>query len=433
MRMIDLIAKKRDHEVLTTEEINFIINEYTADRIPDYQVSALLMAIYLNGMTDAETSALAKAMLDSGEVLNLDLIPGIKVDKHSTGGVGDKISIPLAPLVASAGVKNPMISGRGLGHTGGTLDKLEAIPGYDVDETVDQFIKQVSEHGTAIISATKDVAPADRKIYALRDVTSTVESIPLIASSIMSKKLASGTNALVLDVKTGNGAFMKTEERARKLAETLVAIGRQNNVPCVAYLTDMNQPLGYAIGNANEIKESIAVLRGEGPEDVTELTLILGAEMLVLAGISKTTAQARAILEDHIKDGSALAAFKQLITDQGGDSSIVDHPEKLPQADGQVDVIAQASGYITAIETNELGLASVKIGGGRAKKDDIVDPAVGIMMHKKLGDAVKAGEPLATLYVNAEAPEEVQAQVLNSFTIGETKPELPPLIHEVIR
>lgn len=433
MRMIDLIAKKRDHEVLTTEEINFIINEYTADRIPDYQVSALLMAIYLNGMTDAETSALAKAMLDSGEVLNLDLIPGIKVDKHSTGGVGDKISIPLAPLVASAGVKNPMISGRGLGHTGGTLDKLEAIPGYDVDETVDQFIKQVSEHGTAIISATKDVAPADRKIYALRDVTSTVESIPLIASSIMSKKLASGTNALVLDVKTGNGAFMKTEERARKLAETLVAIGRQNNVPCVAYLTDMNQPLGYAIGNANEIKESIAVLRGEGPEDVTELTLILGAEMLVLAGISKTTDQARAILEDHIKDGSALAAFKQLITDQGGDASIVDHPEKLPQADGQVDVIAQASGYITAIETNELGLASVKIGGGRAKKDDIVDPAVGIMMHKKLGDAVKAGEPLATLYVNTEAPEEVQAQVLNSFTIGETKPELPPLIHEVIR
>lgn len=433
MRMIDLIAKKRDHEVLTTEEINFIINEYTADRIPDYQVSALLMAIYLNGMTDTETSALAKAMLDSGEVLNLDLIPGIKVDKHSTGGVGDKISIPLAPLVASAGVKNPMISGRGLGHTGGTLDKLEAIPGYDVDETVDQFIKQVSEHGTAIISATKDVAPADRKIYALRDVTSTVESIPLIASSIMSKKLASGTNALVLDVKTGNGAFMKTEERARKLAETLVAIGRQNNVPCVAYLTDMNQPLGYAIGNANEIKESIAVLRGEGPEDVTELTLILGAEMLVLAGISKTAAQARAILEDHIKDGSALAAFKQLITDQGGDASIVDHPEKLPQADGQVDVIAQASGYITAIETNELGLASVKIGGGRAKKDDIVDPAVGIMMHKKLGDAVKAGEPLATLYVNTEAPEEVQAQVLNSFTIGETKPELPPLIHEVIR
>ena len=320
MRMIDLIAKKRDHEVLTTEEINFIINEYTADRIPDYQVSALLMAIYLNGMTDAETSALAKAMLDSGEVLNLDLIPGIKVDKHSTGGVGDKISIPLAPLVASAGVKNPMISGRGLGHTGGTLDKLEAIPGYDVDETVDQFIKQVSEHGTAIISATKDVAPADRKIYALRDVTSTVESIPLIASSIMSKKLASGTNALVLDVKTGNGAFMKTEERARKLAETLVAIGRQNNVPCVAYLTDMNQPLGYAIGNANEIKESIAVLRGEGPEDVTELTLILGAEMLVLAGISKTTAQAHTILEDHIKDGSALAAFKQLITDQGGDA-----------------------------------------------------------------------------------------------------------------
>ena len=433
MRMIDLIAKKRDHEVLTTEEINFIINEYTADRIPDYQVSALLMAIYLNGMTDAETSALAKAMLDSGEVLNLDLIPGIKVDKHSTGGVGDKISIPLAPLVASAGVKNPMISGRGLGHTGGTLDKLEAIPGYDVDETVDQFIKQVSEHGTAIISATKDVAPADRKIYALRDVTSTVESIPLIASSIMSKKLASGTNALVLDVKTGNGAFMKTEERARKLAETLVAIGRQNNVPCVAYLTDMNQPLGYAIGNANEIKESIAVLRGEGPEDVTELTLILGAEMLVLAGISKTTDQARAILEDHIKDGSALAAFKQLITDQGSDASIVDHPEKLPQADGQVDVIAQASGYITAIETNELGLASVKIGGGRAKKDDIVDPAVGIMMHKKLGDAVKAGEPLATLYVNTEAPEEVQAQVLKSFTIGETKPELPPLIHEVIR
>ncbi|MFD1465086.1 pyrimidine-nucleoside phosphorylase [Lapidilactobacillus mulanensis] len=432
MRMIDLIAKKRDHQVLTTAEIEFIITEYTAGNIPDYQMSALLMAIYLNDMNHDETSALAKAMLNSGEVLDLTMIPGIKVDKHSTGGVGDKISIPLAPLVASAGVKNPMISGRGLGHTGGTLDKLEAIPGYNVDETVEQFIEQVQEHGTAIISATKDVAPADRKIYALRDVTSTVEAIPLIASSVMSKKLASGTNALVLDVKVGNGAFMKTEARAKQLAETLVEIGRQNNVPCVAYLTDMNQPLGYTIGNALEIKESIDVLRGEGPEDVTELTLILGAEMLVLAKIADTTEQARTILEGKIKDGSALAAFKQLITDQNGDASIVDHPEKLPQALTTLDITAKNSGYITGMQTNDLGLASVKLGGGRAKKADLVDPAVGIVLHKKIGDSVKIGEALATLYLNAAAPQEVQDQVLNSFEIGSEKPEPLTLIHEII-
>lgn len=432
MRMIDLIAKKRDHQELSNAEIEFIITEYTAGNVPDYQMSALLMAIYLNGMNHDETSSLARAMLNSGEKLDLSMIPGTKVDKHSTGGVGDKISIPLAPLVASAGVKNPMISGRGLGHTGGTLDKLEAIPGYQVDETVDQFIQQVQEHGTAIISATKDVAPADRKIYALRDVTSTVEAIPLIASSVMSKKLASGTNALVLDVKVGNGAFMKTEERARKLAETLVEIGRQNQVPCVAYLTDMNQPLGYTIGNALEIKESIDVLRGQGPEDVTELTLTLGAEMLVLAKLAENTEDARQILIGKINDGSALAAFKQLISDQNGDASIVDHPEKLPQAAMTLDITAKQAGYVIGMQTNDLGLASVKIGGGRAKKEDKVDPAVGIVLHKKIGDTVEVGESLATLYLNSEAPQEIQDQVLNSFEIGADRPDPLQLIHEII-
>lgn len=433
MRMVDLIAKKRDGQILTTPEIQFIIDGYTDGSIPDYQMSALLMAIYLKGMTDPEIATLAKSMLDSGEKLDLSMIPGIKVDKHSTGGVGDEISIPLAPLVAAAGAKNPMISGRGLGHTGGTLDKLESIPNFNVDQTTEHFIDEVQEHGTAIVSASKDVAPADRKIYALRDVTSTVESIPLIASSIMSKKLASGTNALVLDVKTGNGAFMKNEAQAKKLAETLVAIGKQNDVPCVAFLTDMNQPLGYAIGNALEIKESIDVLKGEGPEDVTELTLVLGAEMLILAGIAKDTATAREILEAKIADGSALQAFKQLIIDQGGDPSVVDDPTKLPQALSTLDITAKEAGYVSAMQTNELGLASMKIGGGRAKKEDLVDPAVGIMLHKKIGDKIAVGEPLATLYLNAPAPQEVQDQVLNSFTISAEAPELPELIHEIVR
>ncbi|MCH4057948.1 MAG: pyrimidine-nucleoside phosphorylase [Lactobacillaceae bacterium] len=433
MRMVDLIAKKRDGQILTTPEIQFIIDGYTDGSIPDYQMSALLMAIYLKGMTDPEIATLAKSMLDSGEKLDLSMIPGIKVDKHSTGGVGDEISIPLAPLVAAAGAKNPMISGRGLGHTGGTLDKLESIPNFNVDQTTEHFIDEVQEHGAAIVSASKDVAPADRKIYALRDVTSTVESIPLIASSIMSKKIASGTNALVLDVKTGNGAFMKNEAQAKKLAETLVAIGKQNDVPCVAFLTDMNQPLGYAIGNALEIKESIDVLKGEGPEDVTELTLVLGAEMLILAGIAKDTATAREILEAKIADGSALQAFKQLIIDQGGDPSVVDDPTKLPQALSTLDITAKEAGYVSAMQTNELGLASMKIGGGRAKKEDLVDPAVGIMLHKKIGDKIAVGEPLATLYLNAPAPQEVQDQVLNSFTISAEAPELPELIHEIVR
>jgi pyrimidine-nucleoside phosphorylase len=431
--MVDLIAKKRDGQILTTPEIQFIIDGYTDGSIPDYQMSALLMAIYLKGMTDPEIATLAKSMLDSGEKLDLSMIPGIKVDKHSTGGVGDEISIPLAPLVAAAGAKNPMISGRGLGHTGGTLDKLESIPNFNVDQTTEHFIDEVQEHGAAIVSASKDVAPADRKIYALRDVTSTVESIPLIASSIMSKKIASGTNALVLDVKTGNGAFMKNEAQAKKLAETLVAIGKQNDVPCVAFLTDMNQPLGYAIGNALEIKESIDVLKGEGPEDVTELTLVLGAEMLILAGIAKDTATAREILEAKIADGSALQAFKQLIIDQGGDPSVVDDPTKLPQALSTLDITAKEAGYVSAMQTNELGLASMKIGGGRAKKEDLVDPAVGIMLHKKIGDKIAVGEPLATLYLNAPAPQEVQDQVLNSFTISAEAPELPELIHEIVR
>lgn len=433
MRMVDLIAKKRDGQTLTKEEINWLIEGYVQDEIPDYQMSAFLMATYFQGMTDPEQAQLAFAMLNSGDRLDLSAIPGIKVDKHSTGGVGDKISIPLTPLVACLGVPVPMISGRGLGHTGGTLDKLESIPGFRVDLSEQEFKNQVGQIHQAIVSASGDLAPADRRIYALRDVTATVESIPLIASSIMSKKIASGTNALVFDVKVGNGAFMKTEADAEKLAHALVSIAKQADVKSVALLTDMNQPLGITIGNSLEIAESIAVLRNHGPKDVRDLTVTLAAHMLVLGGKTQSLEQATGMAEDALRDGRALAAFKQLIQAQGGDPRVVDDPSRLPQAQCKVNVLAAQSGVVSAIDTNALGLAVMQLGGGRAKKDDKLDLAVGLVLHKKLGTPVTAGDTLATLHADSEDLAAITAAVQAAFTIGDAAPEKYPLIKKVIR
>ncbi|GEK07379.1 pyrimidine-nucleoside phosphorylase [Schleiferilactobacillus harbinensis] len=431
MRMVDIIQAKRDGLALTKEQIDFVITGYTRGDIPDYQMSALLMAIYFKDMTAVEIGYLTDAMLHSGDVLDLSTIPGIKVDKHSTGGVGDKISIPLAPLVAAAGAKNPMISGRGLGHTGGTLDKLEAIPGFDVDLSEADFINEVTQIGTAITSATGNLAPADKKIYALRDVTATVEAIPLISSSIMSKKLASGTDGLVLDVKTGNGAFMKTEARAAALAQALVRIGHLAGIKIIALITDMSQPLGYAIGNALEIAESIDILNNQGPADVRELTLTLGSYMLMQAELADDLSGARHILEARLADGSALAKFKEMIIAQHGDASVVDDPTKLPQAKHAIQVLSGQAGVVTGMDTDQLGIASMILGGGRQKKGDVVDPAVGLMLHKKIGDSVANGELLATIYAEEPQRQDVVDMVTGAIHIGEAA-SAPELIHQVI-
>ena len=433
MRMVDLITKKRDHGELTDDELIWMIQQYTAEKIPDYQMSAFLMAVYFNGMSAAERDHFAFAMLHSGDVLDLSDIPGIKVDKHSTGGVGDKISIPLAPLVASLGVPVPMISGRGLGHTGGTLDKLESIPGFNVNETEAQFKRQVQTLHQAIVSASRDVAPADRRIYALRDVTGTVESIPLIAGSIMSKKLASGTDALVFDVKVGNGAFMKTSEDARALAKALVSISQAAGVKSVALLTDMNQPLGITIGNSLEIAESIAILKNRGPRDVHDLTIALAAQMLLLGKKAPSLEIATGLAEDALRDGRALNAFKQLIQAQGGDPAVVDDPRKLPQAAYRIPVKAEQSGIVTAIDTNALGVAAMQLGGGRAQKGDTLDLAVGLVLHKKLGTPVTKGDTLVMLHANDQHVDAIVELVRQAYHIGTTAPKKLPLIHEVIR
>lgn len=432
MQILDIIKKKRDGNELTAAELQFFVSEYTNGQIPDYQASALLMAIYLRGMTAKETSILADSMLHSGDVLDLSLIPGIKVDKHSTGGVGDKISIPLAPLVAAAGVKNPMISGRGLGHTGGTLDKLEAIPGFNVNLTEDDFIDQVSAIGTAIISATQDVAPADKKIYALRDTTGTVDSIPLIASSIMSKKLASGTNALVLDVKTGSGAFMQDFDDARSLAKQLLDIGQAHQTKMVALITNMNQPLGVKVGNTLEVEESIDILKGQGPEDTTKLTIELGAYMLVLAEQAKDIQTARTILQEKIADGSALAKFKELVEAEGGDVRAVDNYQLMPHAKNQIVVTALDDGYVNTIDTNDLGMLVVYLGGGRLKKTDKIDPGVGLVIHKKVGDYVHRGEPLVTVHANSFDDDQVQSSIHQAYHLSAVQPPAEELIYEIM-
>ena len=432
MRMIDIIEKKRDGHELTEQEIRFFVDGYTDGSIPDYQVSSLLMAIYFQDMTDQERAALTMAMVESGDQINLSAIEGIKVDKHSTGGVGDTTTLVLGPLVAAVGVPVAKMSGRGLGHTGGTIDKLEAIEGFHVELTSEQFTKQVNELKLAVIGQSGNLTPADKKLYALRDVTATVSSIPLIASSIMSKKIAAGADAIVLDVKAGEGAFMKTIEDAEALATAMVRIGNNVGRNTMAIISDMSQPLGNAIGNALEVQEAIDTLAGKGPEDLTELCLVLGSQMVVVGGKADTLDEARKMLEAVIADGSALQIFKDFIEWQGGNPAVVDNPELLPQAAHQIAIEAQTSGYITYMEADEIGTAAMILGAGRATKESEIDLAVGIVLHKKVGDRVEAGEVLATFYANSEDIADAKEKFLSNITISEQAVEAPPLVYKII-
>lgn len=431
MRMVDLITKKQHGKALTTEEIQTMIKEYTVGEIPEYQMSAMLMAIYFNDMDDREKSELTMSIVHSGEEIDLSAIKGIKVDKHSTGGVGDTTTLVLAPLVASLGVPIAKMSGRGLGHTGGTIDKLESIPGFHVELTQEKFIELVNENKVAVIGQSGNLTPADKKLYALRDVTGTVDSIPLIASSIMSKKIAAGADAIVLDVKTGAGAFMKTTEDARKLAHAMVQIGNRVGRNTMAVISDMSQPLGFAIGNALEVKEAIDTLNGKGPADLMDLCLTLGSQMVHLAGIGKDLDEARSLLEESIENGKALEKFKTFIASQGGDTSVIDDPELLPKADYQIDVLANKDGFISEIIADELGIAAMMLGAGRATKESEIDLAVGIVLHKKVGDAVKKGEALLTIHTNQEEVPEVEQKIWEGITIADSATPIP-LIHEVI-
>jgi pyrimidine-nucleoside phosphorylase len=433
-RAIDVIRKKRDGIELSRDEIESLVGAYTRGETPDYQVSAWLMAVVLKGMTRPETAALTDAMLHSGDVLDLSSLPGRKVDKHSTGGVGDKTSLLLAPLAAAAGIAIPMISGRGLGHTGGTLDKLEAIPGFNVNLSVAEFRRVLGKCGCAMIGQTAEIAPADRKLYALRDVTGTVESPYLICASIMSKKLAEGIDALVLDVKTGSGAFMKSEKDAAFLAELMVETGERMGKKVVALITDMDQPLGNMIGNALEVVEVVEILRGGGPEDLRELCLELAGWMLHLGGVSRTVAEGKQQSAQLISSGKALDKFRQMVELQGGDARVVDDPKRLPQARHSLDLLSLKAGYLAAMQCEQIGTACVILGGGRERKEDSVDPAVGIVLHKKVGDRVAAGEPIATIHYNVE-PQAARARQLiaASCQIANAAPSSKrPLIHRVI-
>ena len=431
MRMVDIIEKKRDGHELTTAEINFFIEGYTKGEIPDYQASALAMAIFFQDMTDRERADLTRAMVESGDTIDLSAIDGVKVDKHSTGGVGDTTTLVLAPLVASLGVPVAKMSGRGLGHTGGTIDKLESIAGFHVELTREQFIDLVNRDKVAVIGQSGNLTPADKKLYALRDVTGTVNSIPLIASSIMSKKIAAGADAIVLDVKTGDGAFMKTQEDAEKLAHAMVRIGNHVGRKTIAIISDMSQPLGFAIGNALEVKEAIETLQGKGPKDLTELVLTLGSQMVILAGKAKTSEEAKEMLLDAIHSGKALAKFKEFLANQGGDASIVDDLTKLPQAKYKIELPAKQSGYISRMVADEIGVASMILGAGRATKEDVIDLAVGLVLHKKVGDKVAEGESLLTIYSNREDVEEVKQKLYDNIFISDTATE-PKLIHTII-
>lgn len=429
--MLDVIDAKRNGRKLTDEQIQYFVDGVVDGSIPDYQISALLMAIYFQGMATSEQTKLTMAMLESGDQLDLAKIDGIKVDKHSTGGVGDKTSLPLAAMVAATGIPVPMISGRGLGHTGGTLDKLEAIPGFKVALTEEEFIKQVQQTGLAIVGATGQIAPADARIYGLRDVTDTVDSIPLIASSILSKKLASGTDALVIDVKTGSGAFMKEMADAQKLAHALVQIANEAGVNSMAIISDMNQPLGNKIGNSLEIEESIEILKGQGPADLMELILTLGSQMVILGQKATDLVSARQLLQQTITDGSALKKFAQMIEMQGGDPAVIDQPEIMPQAKYHFDIKATRAGFVSQITADEMGVASMLLGGGRAAKEDQLDYSVGLVLHHKIGDQVNVGDSLVTVYSNQEDITQVEKLIRDNFVIGDPT-AAPQLIHEVI-
>jgi pyrimidine-nucleoside phosphorylase len=433
-RAIDVIRKKRDGVELSRNDIESLVNGYTRGDIPDYQVSAWLMAVVLRGMTRPETAALTDAMLRSGEVLDLSSLPAKKVDKHSTGGVGDKTSLVLAPLAAAAGVTVPMISGRGLGHTGGTLDKLEAIPGFNVNLSVADFRRVLETCGCCMIGQTAEIAPADRKLYALRDVTGTVESPYLICASIMSKKLAEGIDALVLDVKTGSGAFMKNENDAAFLAELMVETGERMGKQIVALITDMDQPLGNMIGNALEVVEVVDILRGKGPEDLRQLCLELAGWMLHLGEAAESVAEGKKQSEKLIASGKALDKFRQMVELQGGDPQTIDDPGKLPHAESTMIIPSPREGFIASVQCEQIGTACVILGGGREKKEDSVDPTVGIVLHKKVGDEVSAGEPLATIHYNAETRAARARQLLEeSYQIADSVGhEKRPLIHRVI-
>lgn len=435
MRMYDIICKKRDGFALTAQEIQFFVDGVTNQTIPDYQTSSLLMAIVLKGMNKEETAALTLAMMKSGDIIDLSAIEGVKVDKHSTGGVGDKTSLVLGPLVASFGVKVAKMSGRGLGHTGGTLDKLEAIPGTKIEIERDAFIKQVNEIGCAIIGQSGHLVPADKKLYALRDVTGTVESIPLIASSIMSKKLASGSDTILLDVKFGSGAFMKTKEDAQKLAEAMVAIGKSLKRDTRAILTDMDQPLGLAVGNALEVKEAIATLKGEGPKDLTTLCLEASAIMLEQAGAVKDAKDAYPALEEKIKSGEALQKLVEMIKAQGGDASYILDPAKFTVSEHIYEVLATSEGYVKHIDSLAIGIASMKLGGGRETYDDVIDMSAGIVLNKKVGDKVNIGDRLALVYTNKkdEVAQPILVDVHDAFSYSKTKFTVKPIIHEYIK
>ena len=431
MRMVDIIEKKRDGQTLTKEEIEFFIEGYTNGDIPDYQASSLAMAIFFQDMNEEERAALTMAMVNSGDVIDLSKVNGIKVDKHSTGGVGDTTTLVLAPLVAAVGVPVAKMSGRGLGHTGGTIDKLESIDGFHVEISEADFIKLVNEDQVAVIGQTGNLTPADKKLYALRDVTGTVNSIPLIASSIMSKKIAAGADAIVLDVKTGNGAFMKTLEDAEALAHAMVSIGNNVGRNTMAIISDMSQPLGRAIGNALELKEAIDTLNGQGPEDLTELVLTLGSQMVVLAERANTLEEARQLLNEAIENGSALDKFKTFLENQGGDASVVNSPELLPTAEYQIDYKAKSSGVVSELIANEIGVASMMLGAGRQTKEDDIDLSVGIVLNKKVGDKVNVGESLLTIHSNRENVDDVIKKLDESIEI-KAQAKTPTLIHKII-
>lgn len=419
--MDSIIEKKRDGLSLSEEEIAYIVTNYTNDMIPDYQMSALLMAIYFQGMTIEESASLTTAMVESGDTVDLSAIDGIKVDKHSTGGVGDTTTLTLAPLVASVGVSVAKMSGRGLGHTGGTLDKLEAIEGFHIEISNEEFVNLVNKNHLAVIGQSAQLVPADKKIYSLRDVTATVNSIPLIASSIMSKKIASGADAIVLDVKTGAGAFMQEASEAEELAKTMVEIGKNVGRDTLAVISNMDQPLGYAIGNALEVQEAIDTLKGQGPDDLTELSLVLGSQMVVLAKKANTMAEARTMLEENIKNGRAIEMFKTFVEAQGGDSKIVDDPSLLPRANFQLEVKSERSGYITKLIADKVGKAVLLLGAGRQDKDSVIDLSVGAILHKKLGDSVTKGDTLFTIHSNVENNDEIVTMLLESIEIGQNK------------
>lgn len=432
MRMVDLIQKKKQGGALDPAEINFIIQGYTRGEIPDYQISAFLMAVYFQGMNKAEIAELTLAIVNSGDTVDLSDVQGIKVDKHSTGGVGDKVSLLVIPLVASAGVPVAKMSGRGLGHTGGTIDKFEAIHGFKTDLSRHEFINNVNQYKMAIVGQSENLTPADKMLYALRDVTATVDSIPLIASSVMSKKIAAGAEAILLDVKVGSGAFVKSLAEARELAQTMVEIGKSLNRRTMAIITDMSQPLGREVGNANEVREAIEALQGRGEPDLTAVALTVAAHMTVLGGAYTTFAEAYAALEQKLQNGEAVAKLKQLAAIQQGDPGVIEHPEQLPQANYHLEVKADAAGYVTGINAEAIGVATMLLGAGRKQKSDPIDYAAGLTLVKKVGDPVKPGEPLCILHTNLEDSAAAAVMAQEAYSIEPQKPKPLPYIYGLI-